>query len=87
MKSWILEIRFDFGGQGSEAYKIFLAREKALSARIVFFFFFLLLLKIKKCFMCKTCNHNARMFWVVARVLIRHFEGLLTCCSVVARMF
>lgn len=40
MKSWILEIRFDFGGQGSEAYKIFLARDKALSARIVFFFFY-----------------------------------------------
>lgn len=39
IKSWILEIRFVFGGQGSEAYKTFLAREKALSARIVFFTF------------------------------------------------
>lgn len=37
--------------------------------------------------LCKICNHNAMMFWVVARVLLRYSEQLLTCCSVVARMF
>jgi len=33
----------------------------------------------KKCSQCKTCNHNARLFWVVARVLLRAIVHMSLC--------
>lgn len=67
--------------KGVKLTKLFLARKKALSACIHF------LLLLKTFLKSVPCAKLARMFWVVARVLLRYSEQVLTCYSVVARMF